>query len=215
MKSSTHVHPKIQWLLDDTDDARVSFINEDKWFDYPVAEKIFDRLEQMLVYPKSPRMPNLLIYGESDNGKTQLIREFATRHPIIETPTGIRADFLVVTTPHKPSIGDFIGDILFSIGSPVANSRAAARTLQLRQILPKIGLKMLAVDDIHDVTLGGPFHQKYFLAGLRKLGGDLQISLVVLGTQAALSALQVVNRQGYLPPPSPKLFSSLAVSGSS
>lgn len=198
MRDNSHIHPKILWLLNDTDDARISFINEDKWFDYPVAEKIFDRLERMLLYPKSPRMPNLLIYGESDNGKTQLIREFATRHPILESPTGIKADFIMVNTPHKPSIGDLLANVLFSIGSPIANNRAAARALQLRQILPRIGLKMLAIDDIHDVTLGGPLQQRSFLAGLRKLGGDLQISLVLLGTRDALAALnvdvQVANR---------------------
>lgn len=198
MSASSHVHPKILQLLSDNEAARISFINEDKWFDYPVAGKILDRLEQMLVYPKSPRMPNLLIYGESDNGKTQLIREFAARHPIIETPTGIQTEFLMATTPHKPSFGDLLASILFSIGSPLAYSRAAAMALQLRQILPTIGVKMLAIDDIHDVKLGGPYQQKSFLAALRKLGGDLQISLVLLGTHDALATLnvdvQVANR---------------------
>lgn len=38
------------------------------------------KLEDLVHYPQEPRMPNMLLIGSSNNGKTRLIKQFAQRH---------------------------------------------------------------------------------------------------------------------------------------
>lgn len=42
----------------------------------------------LLVFPKQSRMPNLLIVGETNNGKTVLVNRFRDKHPPLDNPNG-------------------------------------------------------------------------------------------------------------------------------
>jgi len=62
-------------------DERVAKIRGGHWIRYTRAEQIDTRLDELLAIPKTHRMPNLLIVGETNNGKTALVTRFVRHHP--------------------------------------------------------------------------------------------------------------------------------------
>ena len=58
------------------------------------------------------------------------------------------------------------------------------------RILKQIGLRLLIIDEVHNVITGPVNKQRQFLNVLKYLGNDLQIPLVGLGTKEALRAIQ-------------------------
>jgi hypothetical protein len=56
-------------------------MQRDRWIDYARAGAVLDRLERLLATPERDRMPCLLLHGESNIGKTQIVRKFVRDHP--------------------------------------------------------------------------------------------------------------------------------------
>ncbi len=71
-----HVHEKFRHLVTADNQERIAFLDEPRWLGYGVAKDIMDNLVSLMNKPKRPRMLNLLIVGDSNNGKTTLIRRF-------------------------------------------------------------------------------------------------------------------------------------------
>ena len=80
MECYPHINPKFRHCLSLSDEERITFIRESRWIGYSQAREILQPLEEMLNYPKKPRMPNILLVGESNNGKTTLIHHFYKKH---------------------------------------------------------------------------------------------------------------------------------------
>jgi len=59
-----------------TDNERIEKIRSSRWVGYTTAKKILDKLDDLLTHPKTHRMPNMLIVGETNNGKTMIVNRF-------------------------------------------------------------------------------------------------------------------------------------------
>ena len=70
---------RTQAQLDDK--ARIELIERDRWIDYLRALQAMSRLEQLMETPQRERMPYMVIHGESNIGKTLIIRKFQRDHP--------------------------------------------------------------------------------------------------------------------------------------
>ena len=53
----------------------------DQWIGYPRAVDALERLESLLTWPDKQRMPNLLILGPTNNGKSMIVEKFRRLHP--------------------------------------------------------------------------------------------------------------------------------------
>jgi Cdc6-like AAA superfamily ATPase len=80
MQNFSHIHPKFQHIAVLSDAERIEFINTARWIGYQSAKDILQRLEDLFNFPKRPRMPNLMIVGESNNGKTTLVQHFYEKY---------------------------------------------------------------------------------------------------------------------------------------
>ncbi|WP_395946563.1 TniB family NTP-binding protein, partial [Caedibacter taeniospiralis] len=81
--------------------------------------------------------------------------------------------------------------LLSTTGAPVIyKSRLADLEQQTLRILQKIDLKILIIDEIHNILSGRNSLQREFLNLLRYLGNELRISLVSVGTREAYLAIQ-------------------------
>ena len=67
MRSMDHLEPETAAMLELPTDERVMLCKTDRWVGYTRATQIMNRLDQLLVYPKSLRMPSVLIVGRSGN----------------------------------------------------------------------------------------------------------------------------------------------------
>lgn len=179
-------------LLDASDEERLIHIQKPVFIPYKHASDILDEMEDLLAHPKTNRMPNLLIIGRSDNGKTEILREFLKRHPAEDRKEfdSVFAPVVYIQAPPGPSEHIFLNKMLMMLGTPVRHNDAADRKLlQLLDILPKIQTKILMVDELNALLAGSTTKQRFFLNMLKYISNELQICIVAAGTIEAEYAI--------------------------
>lgn len=188
-----HLLQKAAEYLDRPDAERIDYIRSPRWIGYPRAQGILDQLEKLLTHPKSHRMPNLLIVGDTNNGKTMLVKRFCSRHKPQDNPKGEAAvvPVLFVQAPPVPDEGRFynaILDLLFAPYKP--GDRADRKQAQAFKLLRDVGLKMLIIDEIHHILAGTMSKQKAFLNVIKYMDNELEVPIVGVGTRDAFRAIQ-------------------------
>lgn len=80
----SHLTKEARAILDLSDYDRIIRIQADRWIGYPVAKKVLTRLEEHINWPSKQRMPNLLIIGPTNNGKSTIIEKFRRKYPLVK-----------------------------------------------------------------------------------------------------------------------------------
>jgi len=200
---SAHLHPSVRKYLELSDEQRIARILGEKWIGYPTAHRILEKLEFLFAHPKKFRMPNYLIIGDTNNGKTSLIRHFESKHPQQDNPAGENSHIpvLVIQAPPVPHEGRFYDVILNKLNAPgqtVRSRHSDHRQFQVLTLFRLIGLRVLIIDEIQHIIAGRKLDQRNFLNTIKSLGNDLQIPIVGVGTNEALNAIgtdpQLANR---------------------
>ena len=193
MTSLSHINNKTLEVIDSPDDLRIDYIKKNRWITYTKAREGMEKLEDLLHYPKTHRMPNLLILGNTNNGKTALVKQFAKRHPAYDNIDGesIVIPSLYIQAPPKPDEARLYNTILDSVYCPYKRSARVDEKLSLvLSLCREINLKMLIIDEIHHMLAGSMNNQRQFLQVIKYLGNELSIPIVAIGTREALRALQ-------------------------
>ena len=188
-----HLHKKNATYLDADTEERIWHIRSPHWIGYPQAEHILNKLEDLLVYPKIHRMPNLLIVGDTNNGKTMLAHRFLRKHPADQNLDGdsVLVPVLLVQAPPIPDEGRFYNTILDAIFAPYkSHDRIDKKQTQVIHLLKRMQTRMLIIDEIHHILAGSMNRQRAFLNVIKYLGNDLQIPIVGIGTKDAFRVLQ-------------------------
>lgn len=188
-----HLLQKAAAYLERPDAERITYIRSPRWFGYPLAQQILEQLENLLTHPKSHRMPNLLIIGDTNNGKTMLVKRFCNRHKPDDNPCGEAAvvPVLFVQAPPMPDESRFYNAILELLFAPYKpGDRADRKQFQTIKLLKAVGLKMLVIDEIHHILAGTMTKQKVFLNVIKYLGNELEVPIVGVGTRDAFRAIQ-------------------------
>jgi type II secretory pathway predicted ATPase ExeA len=196
-----HLHESIIPLLSASNSERIEKIRNDKWIGYPRAKRIMDKLEDLLTHPKTLRMPNLLLVGDTNNGKTLLVNRFYNLHrpKLSELDEKLNADVLYVQAPQKPDEKIFYNSLLDVLYVPhMQNDRIEKKQSQVIFIMKKIGVKMLIIDELHHVLSGNIRAQRVFLNLIKYLANELQIVIVGVGIRDAFNVInsdpQLANR---------------------
>jgi len=193
--SYPHLLPQIRALADAPAEMRIRRIRTDRWIGYARAEAALSAMEDLLTFPKRTRMPNLLLVGPSNNGKTMIVEKFRREHL-----RGAEADLregaiavpvLKVQMPPAPDERRFFSAVLEALGAPDrSNDRLAAKQDIAMRMLRATNVRLLVIDEVHNILSGSRDQQRRFLNLLRWLGNELQIPLVAVGTSEALRAIQ-------------------------
>jgi len=189
-----HLLPVAQALADAPAELRVRRVRADRWMGYARAEAALSALEDLLTFPKRLRMPNLLLVGPSNNGKTMIVEKFRREHLPGDPHAGngaITIPVLKVQMPPAPDERRFFSAVLEALGAPDrSNDRLAAKQDMAMRMLRATDVRMLVIDEVHNILSGSRDQQRRFLNLLRWLGNELQIPLVAVGTAEALRAIQ-------------------------
>jgi len=77
----SHLHCAVRALAEEDTPSRVRRIRTDRWITYARAEAALSAMEDLLSFPKRIRMPNLLLVGPTNNGKSMVVAKFRRSHP--------------------------------------------------------------------------------------------------------------------------------------
>lgn len=193
MDEFSHLRPEARLWLDLPDEERIYQMKRDQWIGYPQAKLVLDRLEELLAHPRISRMPNLLLIGRTNNGKTQILKRFRELHPASDNigENAISVPVLYVQAPSVPDEKRLYADILNVLFAKFSVSDHPHKLLDnLKDKFERVGVRMLIIDELNSLVSGSMAKQRQFLTVLKHLSNELQIPLVGAGTEDAVRAIQ-------------------------
>jgi DNA polymerase III delta prime subunit len=196
-----HLLPNARLAIDLPEQERILFLRQPRWIGYSQTREILGKLDRLLRHPRTDRMPNLLLVGETNNGKTTLVERFARMHPEKDGPEreGTSVPVLLIQAPPVPDETRFYNSILENLHAPYrSQASTGSKQIQVTHLLAKVDTRMLIVDEIHHLLAGSATRQRQFLNVLKYLGNELKIPIVGVGTVEAIRAIasdpQLANR---------------------
>ncbi|OIQ84244.1 bacterial TniB protein [mine drainage metagenome] len=197
----SHLNKAAIKIVDLPDEQRIQEIKTGTWITYTRAKQVLAQMEELFVHPRIIRMPNMLIVGSSNNGKTQILRHFEEKHKPDPNPEGDYTiiPVLFVEAPGKPDIGAFYDKILEALWQPYSiRAKDSDKEREVKKVLRSVQLKVLMIDEIQHIIAGGQAKQREFRNSLKSLGNELQISIICAGVNEAFNAFntdeQLSNR---------------------
>lgn len=189
----SHLLADFRPVLQLPDRERIRFMGEPRWIGYQAAHNILDTLESLLEAPKRPRMPNLLIVGEPNNGKTTIVRQFLKTHEgyVDENSEPVRPVILAEAPPSADEKDLYVA-ILETLWMPyrTTDSKLTLR-YQVIHSLRELKVRMLIIDEIHSMLTGSAIKQREVMNALKKLCNELVIPIVGVGTPDAVQILHL------------------------
>lgn len=197
-----------RWMAGASDAERVTRILTDRWITYPRAAFALDRLSWLVRHPRRIRMPNLLLVGPTNNGKTMISQKFVRDHPPSRGEGDLRetTPVLYIQCPDQADPRRFHHRIALGLGAPSNPADTLARKEdQALFLLREAQVRVLIIDEMHNILTGSSDRLNQMLNLLRFLGNELQIALVGVGVKEALQVVhsddQLSNRFEPLPLP--------------
>jgi hypothetical protein len=116
-------------------------------------------------------MPNLLLLGPTNNGKSMIIEKFRRSHPVVSHQDREEIPVLVVQMPSEPSVGRFYTTLLAATGAPMRARQYRLADLEqlVLRLLRAAGVRMLVIDELHNVLGGRGDRRREFLNLIRFL----------------------------------------------
>ncbi len=196
-----HLTPKALAALELPDEERIAYINRDRWIGYPVAQEVERRLESLLAHPKVQRMPNLLLVGDTNNGKSSMVKRFARKHlgeAKFDEETNL-VPVLYVEIGPAPDEDSFYSDILVSLLAPFKYSMSVAQKREeVYRMFRYVGVRLIIVDEIHNMLATRRDKQQALLNAIKRMGNVMQVPIVGVGIKDAARAIhtdpQMANR---------------------
>ncbi len=180
--------------LTEDDEARIDRMKGNSWIGYDRAISIRSQMEALFRHPRTHRMPNLALIGDTNNGKTMLLQNFCKHHTPPEDPNADKTvlPVLLIQTPPSPDEGRLYYAMLDRL-SAAASAREPedSKLRRVKIILNHLETRMILLDDFYNIGAGTPTRRKKFLNALRNLSNDLQLPLVISGTPETLNVLSV------------------------
>lgn len=201
MDEGIHLSEKSRQLLSAPTETRIFAIQSGTWIAYPRANAILAGLETLLAYPRISHMPNMLLVGASNNGKTSLLEYFLAKHPPDANPEGEATitPIVMIEAPTKPNTIDFYNRILQALIEPYRPSAPEPeKCYQTKTLFKALNVKMLIIDDIQHLIAGSSNKQREFRNAIKSLGNETRVAIVGAGTEEAFNAFntdpQLSNR---------------------
>lgn len=187
-----HIHPEFRHIMGMTDKERIKFMDVERWISYKAAQHILETLQDLMHKPVRPRMLNLLIIGDSNNGKTTIIREFYNQHGkayVDENAEPVKPVMLAEAPPSADEKGLYVS-ILERFFTPYRASDPAIKLrYQVIHLLRKCHTRVLIIDEFHSLLTGSPIKQREVMNAIKLLCNELTIPIVGVGTREAVRVL--------------------------
>ncbi|WP_422473661.1 TniB family NTP-binding protein [Endozoicomonas sp. ALB032] len=193
---SDHLQPSVREVLEQPIEKQIKFVRSPGWIGYDSATQVLAKLNELLDWPQCHRMPNLLIVGETNNGKSILLTRFCEEHPPYykdpEAFEGFTLPALLVQCPPVPDERMLYNAILDTVWAPRNVNDSATKLLGIvLRTLKHANVRMLILDELHHMLAGTTKKQHQFLNTIKYLANELRIPIVAAGLKEAVRAISV------------------------
>lgn len=182
----SHLAEAVKPLIEKTDAERLRRVRSDKWIGYRRAVEILESLNELVEMDKKVRMPCLLIYGLSNNGKSSILNRFIEKSPISVNEDGDFVNWPVfdLQAPPGPDIHLFFNRILDKLFAPYNKNDSESDKLgNILQLFDDIGVKVLVIDEIQHFLAGTTTKTSKILNTIKYISNELKIPIVAAGTE--------------------------------
>lgn len=192
MSEYTHLHPDFVAVMVLSSEDRIASMDHPRWIGYTRATEILDVLQGLLTKPQRPRMPNLLVVGDSNNGKTTLVRRFGElcgQSYVDENGDPVRP-IIIAEAPTSADEKALYISILERFWTPYrATDPVSKLRYQLIHLMRACHVRMLIIDELHSLLTGTAAKQREIMNALKLLCNELCIPIVGVGTREAVRVL--------------------------
>ena len=192
MNNYDHLHQDFAPVMALSNKERIEVMDQPRWIGYTRATEILDVMQGLLNKPQRPRMPNLLIVGDSNNGKTTLIRRFCDlcgKSFVDENSNPVRPIILAEAPTSADEKALYIS-ILERFWTPYrATDQVAKLRYQVIHLMRACQVRMLIIDELHSLLAGTATKQREVMNAIKLLCNELCIPIVGVGTREAVRVL--------------------------
>ncbi len=189
-------------------EARIAALKNPFWIGYSTALEARAKIEALMNQPYTDRINSYAVISKSYNGKTSLFRNIQRKHNILpvgfsdagtaRTPK-IKIPVFFMQAPPEPNEERLLGALLRRLNmlgpprEPVEHK--LSRVMAAFQALE---VKMLEVDEFGFFQAGSGPRQRKALNGLKYLGNELRIPIVLSSVEEGLNIIsshsEIANR---------------------
>ena len=181
--------------------ARLRLLQRKYSFAYTFAVQVRARLHELVALNPCSRPDNLLLIGETNNGKTNILNRFLAGYPRVDHPDAGAAvqPIVSVQAPARGDTAQFFLGLLSALRAPLRNpSRLAILEQRAKALLAGVGVRMIVIDEFHDMLGGSDRAQLQLRNTLKQISNEFGIVLVGAGINTARIAIaqdeQLYNR---------------------
>lgn len=192
MSEYNHIHPNFLHIMNMSSEERITFLDEPRWIGYDKAQYILDTLTEYMNKPKKPRMLNLLLVGESNNGKTTIVKRYydlCGKAYVDENADSV----IPILHAEAPPSADEKGLYISLLEKFYIPYRATDPINKLRhQVIHMFRLcqvKLLIIDEFHSLLTGTAAKQREVMNAIKYICNELCIPIVGVGTREAVRVL--------------------------
>lgn len=167
-------------------------MDQPRWIGYQTANLIMEKMRGFMDKPARPRMPNLLIVGEPNNGKTTIVRRFAELHGqgfVNDDAEPVKPVILTEAPPSADEKGLYVA-LLERFWAPYrATDPLPKLRYQVIHQLRTCHTRLLIIDEFHSLLTGSAIKQREVMNAIKFLCNELMIPIVGVGTREAVRVL--------------------------
>ncbi|WP_455872251.1 TniB family NTP-binding protein [Serratia proteamaculans] len=192
MNNFSHIHPEFHHVMLLSDAERMDFLDAPRWIGYTRAKYVLDTLQGLMRQPSRPRMTNLLLVGDPNNGKTTIARRFfelCGKAYVNDNAEPVMPVVLAEAPPTADEKGLYIS-ILERFYTPYrATDPVSKLRYQVIHLFRSCHVRMLMIDEFHSLLTGTALKQREVMNAIKLLCNELAIPIVGIGTREAVRVL--------------------------
>ncbi|AYR23368.1 TniB family NTP-binding protein [Herbaspirillum rubrisubalbicans] len=173
---------------------RRRIILADKWFNYDGARELMAHMEWLYEHPTVDRPPNMLLTGDSNSGKSALLKRLMSKYPSRYDPNDsadyvpiLRIDMPTSCPPVKLFLAEFISALRLPL---LSNATAVTMKAQMDRVLPKLGTKIIIIDEFQTILNGSPKAAINIRDELTLLSNRYRLPIILTGMDSARTVMR-------------------------
>jgi len=160
---------------------------------YPTATRILECFHDLVGESNPLRSQGALLIGDPDNGKTIILRmlqrDLGVMLPPPDSPNHISS--IYIQAPVGASRRDLFQSLAEELGIPLSDRSSADRVrAQCIRGIKERGVKVLLVDELHNLISGPDFRRRIILDDFKTISNAVGIPLICAGTMRAYTVIE-------------------------